>query len=108
MRVVAWGSFALATAVCLAAAALWVGTRESGATPAAPSVTRLVGDVILDAPDAEPPPPGDVGSTLPAGSSTGLSTGPALDPALDPAGGSAPAGSPAGRPTAPVGAVTPE
>lgn len=107
MRDVAWGSVAVATAGCLAAAAVWVGTRDPGATPPSPSVTRLVGDVVLDAPDAEPPPPADVEDALPGGGST-----PAGSPSTGASAGSVPApgdgSGPAGSPPAAAGAIAPE
>jgi hypothetical protein len=69
VRVIAWGAV-VALAAGVTGAAVWVGRVAGGpsaAVPApAPSAVRT--DAVVDAPAAEPPPPGDAGSPVePAG-----------------------------------------
>ncbi|HEY6797812.1 MAG TPA: hypothetical protein VI248_24310 [Kineosporiaceae bacterium] len=82
MRVIAWGAVVVLAATGVTGASAWVDQVDRGPSPGQPPVpTALRTDTVVDAPAAEPPPPGDAAGPVdpsgPGPSASGAGTVPA-------------------------------
>jgi hypothetical protein len=95
VRVLAWGAVTLLTAAFVAAAAGWVGGHgdEPVPAPSAP-VASWSGDVVFNAPAAQPPPPGGAEGGYGNGQGAGSTTVPTSNPDLGPSAVPGPGGGP--------------